>query len=210
MQFTEHVKGVYQLNPGLGCLKEPPIVLVHPFYFDLWNVYIDGKPANNYRIFSGFHRETSLIDKLLRRAGKETSISVLENHSGDYKKNIESLVSAYQGPVIALDTPKRMHCLTLPYFEGLSEKRGRYFVYTEESSLGEGYPETPIPSRMKNPVWENFAGFVRQFGRNVGLAGGQLFRLNSKKQYLGCLSLVYQELKKTGLNPKFIEGCCFE
>lgn len=208
MSLTEPIQGVYQFEPGLEKPSEMPIIAVHPFYFDLFKTEVGGKAIENpYRIFSDFRAETGIIGRLLGRKGEDAGIDEIHGPGENYKENLERLVSGRNSAVFVLDSAERLNRVTIPAFEKFTEKKGRYFIPTR-SPFGEGYPDSPDPSRIREPAWKNFADFVRQFGQEVGIAGGELRRAG-RSGYSGCASLVYYELKKRGLIPRFVRGCCF-
>lgn len=196
--MKEISRGICQLGRDLKNPTEMPIVAVHPFYRDIHSFSLNDKLIRKYIQFEKFLRERSFWERVLFKPGREVCIDLIPQ--GNYPENMKSFIGNYNGAVIVLDDTKTLNSITLPVFEGFKERRGRYFIPTS--------PDSPTPLRVPDPMWENVAKFILPFGEEIALFGGQLYD-HGKEKYSGCLGHTYYELKKNGLDPKFIRGCCF-
>lgn len=114
-----------------------------------------------------------------------------------YLANINRLLETHKGNVFLLEEESVLN-ESFDRLRVFSEKRGRYIVPTHDL--------TSLPSRAN---YRTMANLIGERGPHVLLAGGFVVGSESHGNLEACLGLTHANLFSLGLDPEFVEECCF-
>lgn len=144
-----------------------------------------------------WYRESNL--RLNGHLPQDRISQVLRTPTKNYYANMDSLLQAWSGPIVLFEEKRKLD-KSVERLTALAGTKGRYVIPTRVDDC--------YPAHQPKGSFGKISQFLVELrGRNIILSGGCLWEY--PEEFLGCLGVFFEAMKKDGLQEKFVEGCCF-